>query len=676
MRVYELAKDLNLTSKEMIEMLKNLGHDIKSAQSSIPEKAIDHIKKETKLALEKKEKEAAVKKAIRAKKQESIEAETLESEEEVVVSMEEEEKEKREILEVSKGITVKDFAAKLEHPPADIIKMLMSLGEMITINQSMSDEAINIVGEEFGYEVHIKGEAIPELIEIEEVADKPEDMTHRPPIVTIMGHVNHGKTALLDAIRETDVVSEEAGGITQHIGAYQITHNGKKITFIDTPGHEAFTAMRARGTKVTDIAILVVAADDGVMPQTIEALDHARAAQVPIIVTINKIDKPGCDPDRIKKQLVEHEVVPEEWGGETIFVDVSAKQITNIDELLEMILLVAELNEFMGNEKVPAKGTVIEAELDKTRGPKATVLINRGILKLGDIVVAGSSYGRNKAMSNDHGNKIDKAYPSQPVEILGLSTVPEAGDIAQVVKSEKVAKEIVEKRIALQRDNELKKSHVTLDNLFDQIKQGEVKDLNIIIKADVQGSVEALKESLAKIDQEEVRINIVHSTVGGIKQTDIMLAAASDAIVVGFNVRPDIKARDMAKKEQVDVKLYNVIYRIIDDIEAARKGMLSPEIIEKDTGRARVQRLFKASKIGTIAGCIIEEGEIKRSSNIRIVREGVVINEGKIKSLRRFKDDVSSITQGLECGILIENFNDVKVDDILEAYSIEEKPRE
>ncbi len=577
-------------------------------------------------------------------------------------------------LEVPLGITVKDFALKLNVPASDLIKRLFALGEMVTITQSLSEVAINVLAEEFGYDAVVTEEpdSIPEA---EQRHDKPEDLVARPAVVTIMGHVNHGKTMLLDAIRETDVVSQEAGGITQHIGAYQIVHNGKKITFIDTPGHEAFTTMRARGAKVTDIAIIVVAADDGVMPQTVEAVNHAKAAEVPIIVAVNKIDKPEANPDKVKQQLTEYGLVPEAWGGETIFVDVSAKQKLNLDDLLEMILLVAEVQDYKANEKAPAEGTIIEAELDKTRGPDATVLVQRGTLKNGAILVAGTAYGRVRAMYDDKGTKIYKALPSQPVEVLGLSSVPSAGDIAHVVSTEKEAKDIVSKRLQTAREREIARKHVTLDNLFEQIQDGEIKDLNIVLKADVQGSLEALRESLAKIEKTEVRPNIVHAGVGGVTETDIMLAAASNAIVIGFNVRPTPKAKEMAAKEEVDLRFYNIIYRVIEDIESARIGLLAPEISEVELGRARVLDIFKVSKVGTVAGCMVEEGEIKAGARVRVVREGVVIQDGVLDSLKRFKNDAASVAEGLECGLHIENFNDIKVDDSIEAYEIIETPR-
>lgn len=664
MKVSELAKELNLKSTELIAKLKERGIEAKSASTSLKDEAVEAIREEFKLLQTKTEKEEKVKSGVRAAKKET--------------KTKVEEKPKP-LLEVPKGITVKEFAEKIKHPPAELIKLLLSLGEMVTINQSMSDEAINVLADEFGYEIHILGEEEirKEFEEKEEIVEKPEDLKPRPPVVTVMGHVNHGKTLLLDAIRKTDVVSQEAGGITQHIGAYQITHNGKRITFIDTPGHEAFTAMRARGASVTDIAVLVVAADDGVMPQTVEAIHHAQAAKVPIVAAINKIDKPDANVEKVKRELVEQGLVPEEWGGENVFVEVSAKEKTNIEELLEMIQLVAEIRELKANEKAPARGTVIEAKLDKGRGPVATVLIERGMLTIGQAVVAGTSYGKVRAMMDDKGGTLHKAAPAQPVEVLGLSSVPQAGDIAEVVEDEKVAKEVAETRLLKAKRAELEeRRHITLDNLFEKIKEGEIKDLNLIIKADVQGSLEALRESLGKIDQKEVRINIVHEGVGGIRETDVMLAAASNAIIVGFNVRPDAKARDMAEKEQVDMRLYDVIYQVIEDIEAARKGMLAPRIEQVDVGRCKVIALFKVSKIGTVAGCYVEEGEVRKSAEVRVIREGVVIHQGKIESLRRFKEDVSTVAAGLECGIHIENYNDVKVDDILEIFTTEEKPRE
>lgn len=678
MRIHELAKELGISNKDLLSKLKERGLEVKSVSSSVNAETAEALQAEFKFLKSKKESEEAVKSGVRAAKVNSVTPELTGDPEAKKATVEER---KKPLLEVPQGVTVKNFAAKINHSPAELIKLLLSLGEIVTITQSLSDEAIHVLADEFGYEVHVtgeeeRGEGEEEEKEEVRVAVKAEDLVPRPPVVTVMGHVNHGKTLLLDAIRKTDVVSSEAGGITQHIGAYQVTRNEKKITFIDTPGHEAFTAMRARGAKVTDIAVLVVAADDGVMPQTIEAINHARAAKVPIIVAINKIDKPDANPERVKKELVEQGLVPEEWGGDSVFCEVSAKEKTNIEELLEMIQLVADIQELKANEKVHARGTIVEAKLDKGRGPIATALIQQGVLKIGQAIVAGTSYGRVRAMIDDKGSNAYKAFPAQPMEILGLSSVPQAGDIVEVVRDERGAKEIANKRLLAKRKKEMGRRHVTLDTLYEHIKEGEIRELNLIVKADVQGSLEALRESLAKIDQKEVRINIVHEGVGGISETDVMLAAASNAIIVGFSVRPDTKAKEMATKEQVDMRLYDVIYRVIEDIEAARKGMLAPVITEVELGRANVIALFKISRLGTVAGCMVEDGEIRKSAQLRVVREGVVIHTGKIESLRRFKEDVNVVSVGIECGIHIENFNDVKVGDVLEIFTTEEKPRE
>ena len=566
-------------------------------------------------------------------------------------------------LRVREGSTVKEFAELIKESPSDLIKKLMALGEMITINQPLSPEAISVLAEEFGYKAKI---VAPEE---EEYEGEEKDLEGRPPVVTIMGHVDHGKTLLLDAIRKTDVVSTEVGGITQHIGAYQIVYDNKKITFVDTPGHEAFTAMRARGAKITDIAVLVVAADDGVMPQTVEAVDHARAAQVPIIVAINKIDKKGANPDQVKRQLGEIDLVPEEWGGQTVFVSVSAKQRQNLEELLEMILLVAEINGFKATLHGPARGISIEAKLDKGRGPVATVLVQHGVLKVGDAIVSGQTYGKVRALLSDKGDPVSEATPSQPVEVLGFSAVPAAGDEVRVVASEKVAREIAEERALKRRLIERgAPRHISLDDLSERIKEGEIKELKLILKADVQGSIEALDGTLAKIPQNEVKLNILHKGVGGIAETDVMLAAASNAIVIGFNVRPETKAKEMATKEGVDMRMYNVIYKLVEDIEAARTGLLEPVIEEKELGEVEVRATFRIPKVGAIAGCYVKSGEITRDSKVRLVREGVVVYEGKVASLKRFKEDASKVASGYECGVGLENFQDIKVGDILETF--------
>lgn len=577
-------------------------------------------------------------------------------------------------ITVIEGITVGEFAKVLDLPSSEIIKRLMILGSMLTLNQPMTRDVIEIIADDLGRVVHVTS---PEEEKGFVFDDAPEDLQPRPPVVTVMGHVDHGKTSLLDAIRETGVAETEAGGITQHIGASVATYDGKQITFIDTPGHEAFTAMRARGAKVTDIAVLVVAADDGVMPQTVEAIHHAKAAGVPIIIAVNKIDKEGANPEQVRQMLTEHEIVPEEWGGDNIFVNVSAKKRINIDNLLETILLVAEVEELKANPNAPASGVVIEAKLEKGRGPVATVLVQRGTLRVGDALVAGTSHGRVRALIDPKGNAVSSAYPSDPVEIIGLNSVPSAGDEFRVFADERDARSLAEKRSLKQRLlAQEKKAHVSLDDLFARIQQGELRDLNLVVKADAQGSIEALKDALAKMDQSEVRITVIHSAVGGITETDIMLADASDAIVIGFNVRPEPKAKALAEKENVDVRLYRIIYQAIEDINAARVGMLAPKFTEEDTARVEVRKLFRAPKVGVIAGSYVVEGEIHRDDKVRIVRDSAVIYEGKVASLRRFKEDVKSVRAGYECGIGIEGFQDLKEGDFIEAFKIVEVARE
>ena len=577
------------------------------------------------------------------------------------------------LITIPVNSTVAQFAEALDVAPGEVVKRLFMLGDPHTINQPLSRDAMEILAEDLEVEVQI---VTPEEEPGFSFVDDPADLKPRPPVVTVMGHVDHGKTSLLDAIRESGVAATEAGGITQHIGASVVEKNGRLITFIDTPGHEAFTAMRARGANITDIVILVVAADDGVMPQTVEAIHHAKAAGVPIIVAVNKIDKENANPEQVKQMLTEHEIVPEEWGGSTIFQNVSAKKRIGIDELLEMVLLQADMLELAANPDTFASGVVIEAKLDKGRGPVATVLVRRGTLHVGDAVVAGTSHGRVRALVNPKGETVDSAGPADPVEILGLSSVPSAGDEFRVFADERDARNLAEDRALRQRLIEHEhKSRVTLDDLFARIKEGELRDLNLVVKADVQGSIEALRDALDKMDQSEVRINIIHSGVGGITETDVMLAAASDAIIIGFNVRPLPVARDLAEKEKVDMRLYRVIYQAIEEINAARVGMLAPTIEERDTARIEVRDLFKVPKIGTIAGCFVQEGEVTRDDQVRIVRDGTIIHDGKLHSLRRFKDDVKSVKQGYECGIGIENFQDLKVGDIIESYRIVEVAR-
>ncbi|WP_420824107.1 translation initiation factor IF-2 [Thermoflavimicrobium daqui] len=579
-------------------------------------------------------------------------------------------------IEVSGPLTVGEFAKLLRKEASEVIKKLIMLGIMATINQEIDVDTMTLIGDEFNVTVNYKEEVDESNFEEVEEVDAPEDLIERPPVVTIMGHVDHGKTTLLDRFRESNITAGEAGGITQHIGAYQVEANGKKVTFLDTPGHAAFTTMRARGATVTDITILVVAADDGVMPQTVEAINHAKAAEVPIIVAINKMDKPDANPDRIKQQLTEHGLVAEDWGGDTIFVPVSAIKGEGIDDLLEMVLLVAEVQELKANPNKRARGVVIEAELDKARGAVATVLVQNGTLKVGDGIVAGNYFGKIRAMINDRGRRVKVAPPSAPVEILGLSDVPNPGDPFMVFEDERKARAIAEKREAKQKEEERgAMSRVTLDDLFKQIQEGEIKELNVIIKADVQGSAEALKGSLEKIDVAGVRVKIIHTGAGAISESDIILASASNAIVIGFNVRPQPNARVMAEQEKVDIRLHRVIYNAIEEIEAAMKGLLDPEFEEKVVGTVEVRQIFKVSKVGTIAGCYVTEGKVVRDGHIRLIRDGIVIHEGKLDTLKRFKDDVKEVAQGYECGLTIENYNDIKEGDVIEVYVIEEVER-
>ena len=582
---------------------------------------------------------------------------------------------KKQQLKVSipDEISVGELAVRLKKTGAEVVKQLMKLGIMASLSQIIDYDTAALVAMEFNakveHEVHV---TIEEQL-IDASVDKEEDLRPRSPVVVVMGHVDHGKTSLLDYIRNTNVTSSEAGGITQHIGAYSVDYNGSKITFLDTPGHAAFTSMRARGANVTDIAILVVAADDGIMPQTVEAINHAKAAEVPIIVAINKIDKPSANPDRVMQQLTEYELVPEEWGGDTIVCRVSALTGEGIDNLLEMLLLTAEMRELRANPNRRAIGTVIEARLDKSRGPVATVLIQNGTLHHGDIVIAGKTVGRVRIMTDYKGNRIESAGPSTPVEITGLSEVPAAGDHFNAVEDERMARELVEERKLKEREkNARTTSKVTLDDLFAQIKEGEIKELNIIIKADVQGSAEALKASLEKLSNEEARVRVIHSGVGAINESDILLASTASAIVIGFNVRPDNTALENAKRSGVDIRLYRIIYEAIDEVEAAMKGLLAPKYKEELLGQAQVRQIFRASNIGTIAGCYVQSGKIVRGSKVRIVRDGIVIFEGNLSSLKRFKDDVREVASNYECGMSIEGYNDIKEGDIIEAYHMVE----
>ena len=579
-------------------------------------------------------------------------------------------------------LTVQELANALEKPATEIIMKLMKMGTMASINQEITFEIGSLVAKDYGFELVEGGasssdnaeEEIEALMDIEE--DREEDLVKRPPVVTVMGHVDHGKTSLLDAIRSTNITNKEAGGITQHIGASEVTINDEKIVFLDTPGHEAFTSMRARGAQVTDMAILVVAADDGIMPQTIEAINHAKAAEVPIIVAINKIDKPAANVDRVKQELADQGLLVEDWGGDVISVPVSARQKTNIDTLLEMILLVAEVEELKANPNKRAIGTVIEAQLDKGRGPVATVLVQGGTLKVGDPIVAGTASGKVRAMINDKGRRVKVAGPSTAVEILGLSEVPQGGDQFVAVANDKVARAVAEKRQQIAREEMLNSNQrVTLDEFFSQMGDAEVKELNLVVKADVHGSVQAVKQAMEKLSNEEVAVRVIHSGVGAINESDVMLARASNAIIIGFSVRPVATAEVMAKKEEVDIRTYTIIYKAIEDVQAAMTGMLDPDYVDEDTGKAEVRNTFKISGVGTVAGCYVLSGKIFRNGKVRIVRDGFIIHEGEIAALKRFKDDAKEVNHGYECGITFTNFNDIKEGDIIEAYITKEVER-
>ncbi|MUK89873.1 translation initiation factor IF-2 [Ornithinibacillus sp. L9] len=713
MRVYEYAKQNNTSSKDVINYLKEINVEVSNHMSTISDDVISKLdgkfgtakRSESKGNSSKKEENKNTnqnKKSVQSgsnhnkdhkgkpnkkgnhqqgqknkpqnkdknKKQKGNRNKQAYQSQQPVV------KETPKEIKYSGTLTVSELAEKLNKEASEIIKKLMFLGVMATKNQDLDDDAIELICSEF--DVEVEKEIVLEDTDFDKYVEEDDEanLQERPSVVTIMGHVDHGKTTLLDAIRHTKVTEGEAGGITQHIGAYQIENEGKKITFLDTPGHAAFTSMRSRGAQVTDIAILVVAADDGVMPQTVEAINHAKAAEVPIIVAVNKIDKEGANPDRVMQELTEYELIPEDWGGETIFVQLSALQNQGIDDLLEMILLVSEVEELKANPNKNAFGTVIEAELDKGRGSVATLLVQNGTLHVGDSIVVGNTFGRVRAMVNDLGQRVKEAGPSTPVEITGLNDVPQAGDQFLVFDDEKKARQIGEARQQKQiQENRGEQTKVSLDDLFEQIKQGEMKEINVILKADVQGSVEALASSLQKIEVEGVKIKIIHTGVGAITESDIILASASNAIVIGFNVRPDANAKKAADSENVDVRLHRVIYKAIEEIEAAMKGLLDPEFEEKVIGQAEVRETFKVSRIGTIAGSYVTEGKITRDAGIRLIRNGVVQFEGEIDALKRFKDDVKEVATNYECGITIKNFNDIKEGDIIEAFVMEEIER-
>ncbi|WP_433770194.1 translation initiation factor IF-2 [Bacillus wiedmannii] len=684
-RVHEYAKKNNISSKDLMTKLKEMNIEVSNHMTMLEDEVVNKLDNEYNTGAEKP----------------SV-ADDFEVEEKVVRSKKNSNKKKKkgkgtedkrqdnfagrqqtQIVETpdkitfSGSLTVGELAKKLSKEPSEIIKKLFMLGIMATINQDLDKDTIELIATDYGIEV--EEEVVVSETEFETFIDEQDDeenLKERPAVVTIMGHVDHGKTTLLDSIRNSKVTAGEAGGITQHIGAYQVEVNDKKITFLDTPGHAAFTTMRARGAQVTDITILVVAADDGVMPQTVEAISHAKAAGVPIIVAVNKMDKPAANPDRVMQELTEYELVPEAWGGDTIFVPISAIQGEGIDNLLEMILLVSEVEEYKANPNRYATGTVIEAQLDKGKGTIATLLVQNGTLRVGDPIVVGTSFGRVRAMVSDIGRRVKVAGPSTPVEITGLNEVPQAGDRFMAFADEKKARQIGESRaqeaLVAQRGE---KSKLSLEDLFQQIQEGDVKEINLIVKADVQGSVEAMAASLRKIDVEGVKVKIIHTGVGAITESDIILASASNAIVIGFNVRPDVNAKRTAELENVDVRLHRIIYKVIEEIESAMQGMLDPEFEEKVIGQAEVRQTFKVTKVGTIAGCYVIDGKITRDSGVRIIRDGVVIFEGQLDTLKRFKDDVKEVAQNYECGITIERYNDLKEGDIIEAYVMEEVKR-
>ena len=677
-RIYEYAKEVGKQSKDLITVLKDANIEVSNHMSMLTEEGLvklDSIFKKQEQATQNEQSSSNEGKKNKKKKVKKEKVKKSQKQQPAIIEAPSEETISEDTILVKDGMTVGELSEVLNVGSTELIKKLfMELKIMANINQSLTLEQIELIAMDYGKEIQEEVEINKEDLDLYfEVEDAEKDLKERAPIVTIMGHVDHGKTTLLDTIRNSRVTAGEAGGITQHIGAYQVRAKDKKITFLDTPGHAAFTTMRARGAKITDVTILVVAADDGVMPQTIEAINHAKAAEVPIIVAVNKMDKPQANPDRVMNELVEYGLISEEWGGDTIFVPISALKGEGIDELLENILLVTEMQELKANPNRLALGTVIEAKLDKGRGAVATLLVQNGSLNVGDPLVVGNTFGRVRAMINDRSKNIQTAKPSTPVEITGLQDVPNAGDRFVVFGDEKTARQIGEKRQQQYIETTRQASSaVSLDTLFEQMKQGEMKDLNIIIKADVQGSVEALAMSLAKIDVEGVNVRIIHTGVGAINESDITLAVASNAVVIGFNVRPDNNAKQMAQTEQVDIRLHSIIYKVIEEIEAAMTGLLDPEFVEKVIGLAEVRQVYKVSKIGTIAGAYVTEGKVSRDGKVRVIRDSVVIYEGEIDTLRRFKDDVKEVQSGYECGMTVENFNDIKEGDVFEVYIMEE----
>ncbi len=682
-RVYELAKELGISSKDLITILMDeFNVEVKNHMSVIEDEDAELIKelltdKEAPAASEEQNKTIVdeYEEILAEEVNKTFKKNRRKNRNDQKSSDEEESKDNISLVEIGETITVKELSEKLNKPTTEVIKALIFSGVMAGINQEIDFATAEKVAEKFSIVIEKKEDNSAQL-EVDNELYDDEDIERRPPIVTVMGHVDHGKTSLLDAIRKAKVTETEAGGITQHIGAYTVTINDEKITFLDTPGHEAFTSMRARGAQITDVVILVVAADDGIMPQTKEAINHCKAANVPMVIAINKIDRPGANVDKVKQELTEFGLVSEDWGGDTICVPVSAKTHEGIDSLLEMVLLTAEMLELKSNSKRNAKGTVVEAKLDKGRGAVATLLVQNGTLNVGDSILVGTTYGRIRAMFDDKGKKIKSAGPSIPVEILGLSEVPAAGDRFNVVKDEKTARDMAQLRKDKLKDEHMQSSNrVSLEDLYNQIKEGKVKELALIVKADVQGSVEAIKQSLEKLSTEDVKVRVIHGAAGAITETDVTLATASNAIIIGFNVRPDNNAVSAAEKEKVDIKTYRIIYDAIEDVKSAMIGMLEPDLKEVILGRAEIRRTYKISSLGTIAGCYVLDGKITRNSDIRVIREGIVVFESKLASLKRFKDDVKEAAAGYECGLSIEKFNDIKDGDIIEAYTMEEVKR-
>src|ERR671918_475419 len=688
MRIHELAKELGTKSKDLVESLAQMGYEGLTASSSVPDEAVPRLRASggkavpagrPKVVTEeplptRRRRKPAVEESSPATEEAPGDGEAVTVEAPAEPAPEEPAAQPEGPgIRVPRGIILKELAERLDAQPTDLIKKMLELGEMVTITQSLSDEAVELLARAYGLEPEI---VAPDEDEVEEQEEEeevdPAKLRPRPPVVTVMGHVDHGKTLLLDAIRHSDVVSGEAGGITQHIGAYQVHQNGSLVTFIDTPGHEAFTAMRARGARVTDIAVLVVAADDGVMPQTVEAIDHARAAGVPILVAVNKIDKEGADPNRVRGELAQQDLNPEDWGGDTVYADVSAKTKDGLDNLLEMIQLVTELEELAANPKASASGTVVESRLDPGRGPVTGLLVQRGTLRIGDAVVAGPVWGKVRAMLNDKGERIEEATPGMPVEVLGFDGVSEAGEHVQVVENERKARSLAQERETRLKAEQLARRaarKVTLQEVFQRASEGQLKEFNIVLKADVSGSLEALEDEIAKLPQEQVPVNVIHAQTGGINESDVMLASASDAVIIGFNVRPVGDARAVAEREAVEIRTYSVIYRVIEELRQAMEGLLKPEQVEATVATVEVRAIFKASRVGTIAGSMVMDGKVSRTAGVRLVRDGTIVWTGKVRSLRRFKDDVAEVEEGMECGIVLDGFADIKEGDVLDVFA-------